>query len=63
MVDGASGLLEAALKDSSKARDLARQTAIRFSAALALRGLAIELSPNSDRSNARLVSVKLTANA
>jgi hypothetical protein len=63
MVDGASGSLKAALKDSSQARDLARQTAIRFSAVLALRGLAIELSPNSDRSNASLVSVKLTANA
>ena len=56
-------MLIAALKDSSQARDLARQTAKRFSAALALRGLAIELSPNTDRSNARLVSVKLTANA
>ena len=63
MVDGASGSLETALKDSSQARDLARQTAIRFSAVLALRGLAIELSPNSDGSNASLVSVKLTANA
>ena len=63
MVDGASGSLEAALKDSSQARDLARQTAIRFSEALAHRGLAIELSPKADRSDASLVQVKLTANA
>ena len=63
MVDGASGSLEAALKDSSRARDLARQTAIKFSATLAQRGLTIELSSNSNRYNASLVSVKLTANA
>ena len=35
MVDGDSGSLETALKDSSRARDTARQTAVKFSAALA----------------------------
>ena len=63
MVEGAGGSLDAALKDSSRARDLARQTAMRFSTTLAHRGLAIELCPKAERSNASLVSVKLTATA